>query len=99
MADFVIGDGRILEDYKFFADLLSTFRSLNDWIKALIIVGFYASITACILGIIRRKPKQSDTRTETPVAAPLVESNDIVTIETFVQEARMPPHRPEFRGK
>ncbi len=88
-----------MEDYNFFADLLSTFRSLNDWIKALIIVGFYASITACILGIVRRKPKQLDTPTETPVAAPLVESSDIVTIETFAQEARMRPHRTEFRGE
>ena len=35
-----------MEDYNFLADLLSTFRSLNDWIKALIILGFYATASS-----------------------------------------------------
>ena len=32
-----------MEPYNLFADLLSTFRSLNDWIKALMVIGFYAA--------------------------------------------------------
>ena len=32
-----------MEPYNLFADLLSTFRSLNDGIKALMVIGFYAA--------------------------------------------------------
>jgi hypothetical protein len=37
-------------DYSFLADLLSIFRSLSDWIKALIVVGFYGAL---ITGLVR----------------------------------------------
>ncbi|WP_075995568.1 hypothetical protein [Salaquimonas pukyongi] len=42
-----------MEEYSFFADLLSMFRSLNDWIKALIVASFYATIAAVLLAVIK----------------------------------------------
>ncbi len=78
-----------MEDYNFFADLLSTFRSLNDWIKALIIVGFYASITACILGIIKRKPKKENSKPETPNVKQATEPGKMRTIDAFPEEAKI----------
>ncbi len=75
-----------MEDYNFFADLLSTFRSLNDWIKALIIVGLYASITVCILGVIRRKPKRENSKPETPNVKLAIEPGETKTIDALLQE-------------
>lgn len=39
-----------MTDYHFMADVLTTFRSCPDGIKALIVGGFYATITVCTLG-------------------------------------------------
>lgn len=39
-----------MADYHFMADVLTTFRSCPDGIKALIVGGFYAAATACVLG-------------------------------------------------
>lgn len=39
-----------MTEYHFMADVLTTFRSCPDAIKALIVGGFYAAITVCVLG-------------------------------------------------
>ena len=61
-----------MEDYHFFADLLSTFRSLNDWLKALIVSGFYGTLLGAIF-LLRRCPPQAPI---TPDAAKSKEHPD-----------------------
>jgi len=48
-----------LDEYSFLADLLSTFRSVNDWVKFVIVAGFYGTIVGTIgLMLLWRRPKR-----------------------------------------
>jgi len=50
-----------LDEYSFLADLLSTFRSVNDWVKFVIVAGFYGTIVGAIgLMLLWRRPKRGD---------------------------------------
>lgn len=51
-----------MADYNFWADLLSTFRASNDWIKALIVGGFYATIIAVAAMAFRARRASRDAR-------------------------------------
>ena len=44
-----------MHEYSVFADLMSTFRSLHDGIKALIVIGFYTTLITAIVIWGRRK--------------------------------------------
>lgn len=51
-----------MADYNFWADLLSTFRASNDWVKALIVGGFYATVIAVAATAFRVRRASRDAR-------------------------------------
>ena len=45
-----------MDEYHFMADVMSTWRSQNDWIKAIIVVGFYVTVFLVTLIIALGRP-------------------------------------------
>ena len=60
----------MMDDYNFLADLLGTFRALNDGIKALIVTGFYGVLTMGLLAVTRRVGVWISTRHRIRECAP-----------------------------
>ncbi len=50
------------QDYNLWADLLSTFRACNDWVKALVVVTPWAALVVCYVMTIRMQRVDKKTK-------------------------------------
>ena len=72
-----------MDEYHFMADVLMTFRSCPDFIKAMIVSGFYLTITICVLGtgylqVLGKRETEKHLNAEDQTALAVTGTGDVI---------------------